>query len=268
MKVVSAEFITSIGKIAGYKDYGMPEITFVGRSNVGKSSLINALTNNKKLAKTSSSAGRTRLVNLFLINQRFILVDLPGYGYAKAGKEAQKEWKKLIDGYLESSNQLKIIFVLVDIRIKPSELDKQMLNYLYFYNMSFKVLATKADKLPKSQIKPSLHKIAVELGLGDDDIMPVSAESKLGLQEVLDFIDTTIEYEKLKPNTSLISTLQLNKKATKSNFNTKKQKVMNTTKGTATKIKTQANNTKGAQKVSTKTKHTPRYALKNRKGKK
>ena len=208
MKITLAEFITSIGDITKYKDYSMPEITFVGRSNVGKSSLINALTNYKKLAKTSSLAGRTRLVNLFLINKKFILVDLPGYGYAKAGKEAQQEWQGLIEGYLQKSKQLKMVFVLVDIRIKPTEQDKQMINYLYYYNMPFKVVATKADKIGKSQIKPYLANIANELGLGIADIFAVSAQTKYGLDEVLSYMDNVLDYDNLVANVDLIDKIK------------------------------------------------------------
>ena len=137
MIIKKSEFVTSLAKIDNYVNLDIPEIAFVGRSNVGKSSLINALTNRNKLAKTSSLPGRTRLVNYFLINDRFMLVDLPGYGFAKASKESQKEWQTLISGYLQCSEDLKIVFVLVDIRITPSELDKQMLEYLYYYNIHF-----------------------------------------------------------------------------------------------------------------------------------
>lgn len=267
MKINTAEFITSIGNITTYKDFDMPEITFVGRSNVGKSSLINALTNYKKLAKTSSLAGRTRLVNLFLINQRFILVDLPGYGYAKAGKNAQKEWQSLIEAYLQKSNKLKMVFVLVDIRLKPSDLDKQMLQYLYYYNMPFKVLATKSDKLMKSQIKPYVHQIAIELGLGDADIIPVSAQSKYGLNEVLEFMDDVLDYDKLKPNTNLLKTPKGKSDNSASKKRNEDKQLLKINK--LDKINSHIDNKKNSKIEDTKKiKHTPRYILKKRKGKK
>lgn len=208
MNIKKAEFITSLAKINNYVDYDMPEIAFVGRSNVGKSSLINALTNRNKLAKTSSMPGRTRLVNYFLINDRFMLVDLPGYGFAVASKEAQKEWQTLISGYLQRSNNLKMVFVLVDIRITPSELDKQMLEYLYYYNIPFKVIATKTDKIGKTKINAQVQIIATELGLGTADIIPVSASGKANLGAVLDFMDSVLDYEKLHIDKAKISAIK------------------------------------------------------------
>ena len=208
MNIKKAEFITSLAKINNYIDYNLPEIAFVGRSNVGKSSLINALTNRNKLAKTSSMPGRTRLVNYFLINDRFMLVDLPGYGFAVASKEAQKEWQTLISGYLQKSNNLKMVFVLVDVRIKPSDLDKQMLEYLYYYNIPFKVIATKTDKIGKTKVNAQIQMIAAELGLGTADIMAVSAAEKTNLGAVLDFMDVTLDYEKLHINKAQIAVIK------------------------------------------------------------
>ena len=308
MKINTAEFITSIGNIEKYHDYNLPEITFVGRSNVGKSSLINALTNHKKLAKTSSLAGRTRLVNMFLINSRFILVDLPGYGYAKAGKEEQKEWQGLIEGYLQKSRQIKMVFVLVDIRIKPTEQDKQMLNYLYYYNMPFKVVATKADKLSKTQIKNKLHNIALELGLGNADMFAVSAQTKYGLEEILQYINNFLNYDTLIPNTQLIQNINLERKInrdkkhlnkneliqnktnnksnlkvknkdlknksinTKNNKNISKKSIENTKNSKNNNIEKQSKQKQNKNKdsnenITKKVKKTPRYILKQRKGK-
>ena len=208
MNIKKAEFITSLAKINNYIDYDLPEIAFVGRSNVGKSSLINALTNRNKLAKTSSMPGRTRLVNYFLINDRFMLVDLPGYGFAVASKEAQKEWQTLISGYLQRSNNLKMVFVLVDIRITPSDLDKQMLESLYYYNIPFKVIATKIDKIGKTKISAQVQMIAAELGLGNADIIPVSASEKANLGAVLDFMDSVLDYEKLRTDKAKIAAIK------------------------------------------------------------
>ena len=192
MKIKTAEFITSVANSDRLNDYGKAEIAFVGRSNVGKSSLVNALTGRKKLAKTSSTPGRTRLINVFEINGEFILIDLPGYGYAKASKSEQGEWQKLIGGYLEKSKNLKCVFVLVDIRHKPSVLDKTMLEYLYHYNIPFKVVATKNDKISRSQIKRYSDIIANELGLGHADILNCSSEKRVGIEKLLEEIDSIL----------------------------------------------------------------------------
>ena len=292
MNINSSEFVTSIGTIANYKNSGFPEVTFVGRSNVGKSSLINALTNRKNLAKTSSLAGRTRLINMFFINQRFMLVDLPGYGYAKASKEAQKEWQTLIGGYLQSSNTLKMVFVLVDIRIMPSELDKQMLQFLYFYNIPFKVVATKSDKLSKSQVNINLNKIALELGLGIKDVLCVSSETKFGIDSLLNYIAEIIDYDNLKANPNYIDEINQKRKELKMTAlnNKKQQNIEKSTKPAQTKNRQKVQNKeqhKNKEKITSarkntrdskndksekskvlKIKHTPRYALKNKKGKK
>ena len=291
MKINTAEFVTSIGNIANYKSFHLPEVTFVGRSNVGKSSLINALTNRKKLAKTSSLAGRTRLVNMFLINQKFMLVDLPGYGYAKASKEAQNEWQSLIGGYLQKSTKLKMVFVLVDLRIEPTDLDKQMLNFLYYYNIPFKVVGTKADKLTKSQVITNTKKIALELGLGTEDILYTSSETKSGVDDLLNYIEKIIDYDNLKEIKDLLPKLneerkqakilsngikkiasnqQTNQKTAKSKNNiTQKQitkKVENKSKNN--NISKVQNSKKQQKEANPKVKHTPRYALKKKKGKK
>ena len=293
MRITKAEFVTSVANLMNFKNFEMPEVTFVGRSNVGKSSLINALTNQKKLAKTSSTAGRTRLVNFFMINNRYMLVDLPGYGYAKAGKEAQQQWQTLIEGYLQKSQQLKIVFVLVDIRIKPTELDKQMLNYLYYYNIHFKVLATKSDKIAKSQVNNRIHNIAVELGLGKDDIIPVSVTTKMGIEEVLEYISRIIDYDNLqvinynnlnelsnnfskdsvnnkinikpKDNNKNLELKNIKNKNNEQNINktTNKKNLVN-----KRKIKDSENKNDKKNIVSEKkTKKTPRYVIKKRKGK-
>ena len=294
MKIKTAEFVTSIGNIAKYKSFDLPEITFVGRSNVGKSSLINALTNRKKLAKTSSLAGRTRLVNMFLINQKFMLVDLPGYGYAKASKEAQNEWQSLIGGYLQKSTKLKMVFVLVDLRIEPTDLDKQMLNFLYYYNIPFKVVGTKADKLTKSQVKNNMKKIALDLGLGTEDILYTSSETKSGVDDLLNYIAELVDYDNLKENKELIPNLIEERKQAKilsneikklTNMQSNETKKVDTQKKGNTQKKQQPtkkveqknkkmnnnkvqSNKKQQKEDKPKVKHTPRYALKKKKGKK
>ena len=280
MKINNAQFITSIANLSNYKSFDYPEVTFVGRSNVGKSSLINALTNRKKLAKTSSLAGRTRLVNMFLIDKKFMLVDLPGYGYAKASKEAQNEWQSLIGGYLQKSSSLKIVFVLVDLRLPPSDLDKQMLNFLYYYNIPFKLVGTKADKLSKSQIATNAKKIALDLGLGTEDIIAVSSETKYGIENLLDYIGNVIDYDNLTAKDFVNIVKEQKTEKTKLE---NKQKPINkpqklqtanndkTLKSNQPKKNMQSNqkNTKPKKDDNkatkqVKVKHTPRYALKKR----
>ncbi len=189
MIIKSAEFVTSVGNVSQLANFGLDEFAFVGRSNVGKSSLINALTQRSKLAKASSTPGRTRLINYFKINNKILLVDLPGYGFAQASKTEQSKWQSLIGAYLENSPNLKRVFVLVDVRHKPTIKDNEMLKYLYFYNIPFNVIATKLDKIPRGQIDKHLTIIANELGIGKDNIIPVSAQDKRGLDKIWNEIE-------------------------------------------------------------------------------
>lgn len=193
MIIKSAEFVTSIANIRNFKSMDLPEFAFVGRSNVGKSSLLNALCRNGKLAKTSSTPGRTRLVNLFLVNKNMLFVDLPGYGYAKASKQQQQGWQSLIGGYLETSKDLRHVFMLVDSRHEPTEKDKEMLKYLYVYQIPFSIIATKTDKLSKSEINKNIAMIASSLMVGVDNIIPVSSEKKTNLDKVLAVVEQKLE---------------------------------------------------------------------------
>lgn len=188
MTIKNAQFVSSLSTLKNIKDYELPQFAFVGRSNVGKSSLLNALTNRKNLARTSSTPGRTRLINIFEINKEFYFVDLPGYGFAKASKTEQKGWQSLIGGYLESSKNIKLVFVLVDCRHAPTEKDKQMLEYLYYYNIPFKIVATKIDKLSKSELQKNKIMISSELGVGKDDIIFVSSQTKQNIEKVLEVV--------------------------------------------------------------------------------
>ena len=192
MKINSAEFVVSVANKRDIKNFDLPEFAFVGRSNVGKSSLINALTNRKKLAKASSTPGRTRLINYFKINSQFMLVDLPGYGYALASKQEQSRWQELIGTYLESSTNLKRVFVLVDIRHEPNDKDKLMINYLHYYNIPFNIIATKADKVSKGQYDKQKIVIANTLEVGRDDIIISSADTKSGLEQILSIIESLL----------------------------------------------------------------------------
>lgn len=182
--IKQAEFITSAGTEGAYPDPLPCEIAVVGKSNVGKSSLINALSNNRKLAKTSSQPGKTRLVNFFLLNRSMYLVDLPGYGFAKASKEEQKSWGALLDRYL-SSGRVKHLFLLLDIRHAPTRDDLQMFRYLLYYGIPYTLIATKADKIAKSQRRQEANKRAKELGAPPFAI-PFSSETGDGKAEILE----------------------------------------------------------------------------------
>ena len=189
MEIKSAKFIKSATNVNlnGLEDYS--QIAFVGRSNVGKSSLINMLVGNSKLSKTSSTPGRTRLINYFLINSDLYFVDLPGYGYAKASKTEVDGWQSMIEPYLVENDNLKCVCMLVDSRIEPTAQDKQMLKFLNYYRIPFIIIATKCDKFGKSQVKPRMQKIANFLGVGKDNVLPSSSEIRLGRTEILNKLD-------------------------------------------------------------------------------
>ncbi len=189
MKIKSAEFITSAVDAAGYPAGELPEVALAGRSNVGKSSLLNKLANRKSLARTSNTPGRTRLINFFLINDLFRLVDLPGYGYAKVAARERESWGEMIEGYLKKSENLRGMVLLVDSRHPPTPQDIQMYDWLKFYGISTAVVATKADKLSRSKLLQSLNVIRATLPLiGEDPLVPFSAQSGQGREELLEII--------------------------------------------------------------------------------
>ena len=189
MIIKSGEFITSVASVNNLIIDDKNQIAFVGRSNVGKSTLINMLVNRKNLAKTSSTPGRTRLINYFLINDSFYFVDLPGYGFAKAGKSEVFSWQSLIEPYLENNVKLKCVCVLVDIRHTPTDSDKVMINYLSFHKIPFLIVATKADKLVKTKLKPAITIIANELKVGTGNIIAVSSEKRTGKEQLLNAME-------------------------------------------------------------------------------
>ncbi len=189
MKITKSTFVTSVAKANNIIVDSMPQIAFVGRSNVGKSSLINMLTGNGKLAKTSSTPGRTRLINYFLVNDKFYFVDLPGYGFAKASKTEVVGWQSLIEPYISDNTALKLVCVLVDSRHEPTDMDRQMVEYLSYWRVPFVVIATKCDKFGKSQIKPALAKVASALKLGTANVLGVSTITKYGKEAILDKFD-------------------------------------------------------------------------------
>ena len=190
MKIIDAKFITSVASEKNFLVSNKPIIAVAGKSNVGKSSLINMLANQKKLAKTSVTPGRTRLINYFDFGD-FILADLPGYGFAKVSKEEKDKWAKLLDAFL-STQKIALYLSLVDIRHNPTADDITMVNYLYHYAIPFTLVATKADKLPKTKIKPQMQNLATCLRVGIKDIIATSSEKGLGRQEVLAQIEKAI----------------------------------------------------------------------------
>ena len=181
-----AEFVTSAGLGGGYPEPLPCEIAIVGKSNVGKSSLINRLCNNQKLAKTSSQPGKTRLVNFFLLNRAMYLVDLPGYGFAKASKTEQKSWGELLERYL-SSGRVRHLLMLIDIRHAPTRDDLQMFRYLIYYGVPYTLVATKADKIAKSKRRQEANARAKQLGAPPFAI-PFSGETGEGKAELLERI--------------------------------------------------------------------------------
>ena len=189
MIIKRAKFLLSQSKFGGFPQQGMPEIAMAGKSNVGKSSLINSLTRHSKLARTSSEPGKTRLINYYSINEECLLVDLPGYGFARAPKSEQEKWSQMIEGYLTGSQQLKHVFHLVDIRYAPTKEDQMMTEYLRHYDIPFTVIATKADKLSKAQRSRSIPVICRTLVVQPWEIMTYSSEDLTGRDALLDKID-------------------------------------------------------------------------------
>jgi GTP-binding protein len=184
MIVKSSEFITSAVKPSQYPPADLPEIAFAGRSNVGKSSLINKLVNRRRLVKTSSTPGRTQLINFFLINQRFRFVDLPGYGYAKVPAGVRRQWGAMIETYLTRRPCLRGLVLIVDIRRTPGRQEDDLLHWLDHHGIACRVVATKADKLSRNkQIRP-LRAVAARLGIANEALTLFSAKSGLGLAAV------------------------------------------------------------------------------------
>lgn len=192
MKISKSEFTISVAHPQDIVQDELPQIAFVGRSNVGKSSLINCLTGNGKLARTSSTPGRTRLINYFLINNSFYFVDLPGYGFAKASKMEITSWQSMIEPYINNNSKLQLVCLLVDSKVGATEDDKQMMKYLSYFRVPYVVVATKVDKFGKSKIKPRLSEIALDLGFGPQDVFGVSAVSKYGREQLLEKMDQFI----------------------------------------------------------------------------
>ena len=190
MIIRNVEFLTSAVRSEQYPPAGVPEIAFAGRSNVGKSSLINLLMNRKKLAKVSQNPGKTRTINFFTVNDAFRIVDLPGYGFARVSKAEAEKWGPMMEEYLSSRPDLRKVVQLVDIRHAPSAQDRQMYEYLQYYGLDGLVVATKADKVSRSEQAKNIAVIRRDLKLKKGDrVIPVSALNKTGTEEVLAAIE-------------------------------------------------------------------------------
>ncbi len=194
IKQVSLE--TVCGITSKLPDSPHPEVAFAGKSNVGKSSLINALMNRKSLARTSAQPGKTQTINFYNVNDAIYFVDLPGYGYAKASEEVKAKWGKMIEDYLHKSKKLKAVFLLIDIRHAPSANDCIMYNWIVDHGYHPIIIATKLDKINRSQIQKQVKLIKTTLQVEPDTaIVPFSAETKQGREEIYDIIDAIIEQE-------------------------------------------------------------------------
>ena len=193
MAIKNVELETVCGITSKIPDNTLPEIAFAGKSNVGKSSLINALMNRKSLARTSSSPGKTQTINFYNINSEMYLVDLPGYGYAKVSEAEKAKWGKMIENYLHTSKQLRAVFLLIDIRHEPGKNDKTMYDWIVYQGYQPIIIATKLDKLKRSQVQKAIKVVRTGLGLkGSDIVIPFSAETKQGREEIYALMDEII----------------------------------------------------------------------------
>ena len=194
MRIIKSELDTVAVKPSQYPPDTMPEVAFAGRSNVGKSSLLNLLTNRKKLARVSGSPGKTRTINFYLVNDAFRIVDLPGYGYAKLSKSATENWGTMMETYFQKREGLKKVIQLVDIRHKPSAQDIQMYEYLRHYGLDGIVVCTKADKVSRNEAAKNIAMIRKTLDLSKDDVViPVSALKRTGCEELLEVMEGLLE---------------------------------------------------------------------------
>ena len=189
----NVEFLRSAVKESDFPFDSLPQIVFAGKSNVGKSSLINALMNRKALARTSAQPGKTQTINFYNINDAMYLVDLPGYGYAKASEEVKAKWGKMIENYLHTSKRLKAVFLLIDIRHDPSANDRMMYEWMVYQGFAPIIIATKLDKIKRSQIQKNVKAIREGLGVQPGTtIIPFSAETKQGREEIWELIDSFV----------------------------------------------------------------------------
>ena len=192
MIIKSAEFVTSAVKPSQYPPAVLPEIAFAGRSNVGKSSLINTLVNRKRLVKTSSTPGRTQLINFFNINEKFSFVDIPGYGYAKVPASVKKKWGPMIETYITTRKTLKGVVLIMDLRRTPGPEEMNMLDWLNHYDIPSVPVLTKSDKLSKTRQQKQLKEISNTLSADKDNFILFSAKSRQGKDEVWDVVKKLI----------------------------------------------------------------------------
>jgi GTP-binding protein len=193
MEIKTAEYVVSSPTVAMCPKDTKPEYAFIGRSNVGKSSLINMLSGNKRLAKTSSTPGKTMLINHFIINKEWYLVDLPGYGFAKRSKSEVQKLQQMINGYLLQREQLITVFVLVDVRLEAQKIDLEFINWLGMSGIPFAIVFTKADKLTNNKVQQNVAAYKKVLEETWEEMPPMfvtSAENKTGRDELLDYIDS------------------------------------------------------------------------------
>lgn len=193
MKITSAEFVVSNQRVEMCPQTNLPEYAFIGRSNVGKSSLINMLTNFSKLAMTSSTPGKTLLINHFLVNKEWYLVDLPGYGYAQRGKKMMEKLREMIESYVLRRQQMTCLFVLVDSRLEPQKIDLQFIEWLGENRVPFAIIFTKADKQSNLRTKENVNRYLDVLKEQWEELPPhfiSSSEKKIGREEILDYIES------------------------------------------------------------------------------
>ena len=196
MVIKNVSLDTVIGVTSKIPQMDKPEIAFAGKSNVGKSSLINALMNRKSFARTSSEPGKTQTINFYNINDFMYCVDLPGYGFAKVSKETQAKWGKMIENYLQKSDVLKAVFLLIDIRHEPGNNDKEMYEWIVHNGFDPIIIATKLDKINRSQVQKQIKIIKNKLEVKPDTIViPFSAETKQGRDQIWELIDKLVGYE-------------------------------------------------------------------------
>lgn len=187
MIIKNSEFLKSAVTKKDYPDSNLPEIAFAGRSNVGKSSFINKFLMRKNIARVSKTQGKTRLINFFKVNNEFVLVDLPGYGYANVSKKEQLSWGKMMEDYLNSRNQIKAVFLLLDIRHEPTNDDMTMLNYIIERGFEPVIIVTKADKLAKTKVEPRVNEFKEMLGI--NEIYAFSSTNGYGREELLEVVE-------------------------------------------------------------------------------
>lgn len=196
MVIKSVELETVCGITSKLPDTDKPEIAFAGKSNVGKSSLINGLMNRKSLARTSAQPGKTQTINYYNINNAMYLVDLPGYGYAKVSLKAKEKWGQMIENYLHTSKQLKAVFLLIDIRHEPSANDKQMYEWVAYQGYDPIIIATKLDKINRSQIQKHIKMLKTGLNVKPGTpILPYSSLTKQGREEIWELMDSLLGFE-------------------------------------------------------------------------